>query len=313
MAQFSRGPEDMEKNSKEAMILHRSGKKEADGTNEKDLVYSTAFMAARNFAEQTNIPYAKEIYLALSKKMGFNEKDQPKLVGAPHFLELRYLSTEKVLAEAVANGEARQVLELASGFTPHSINVCTLIPGIENYIENDFEVNLRIKQELINEQIAGIPVKFCSGNILEEETWDIFEDSLRGGPVAIFSEGLIMYLSDDELIKLLKNVARVLSKHGGFFLHEDMLKYHPELRDDERFSKITAMLKSASKNEAISDARFTQEGAEDFYEELGFVVDRIPQKVEFSYEKYPEDAKLAAEQLKSANFRMWKLTLSESK
>lgn len=307
--QFYRPPEEMRHNYEEAQVYYGDEDPSKDGTREKDQVFPTAFMTIRNFAEQTNIPYATELYDAFYEKMGFKKGEyEPETIDTPHFLELRYLSTEKVLREASEKGDIGQVLELASGFTPHSISVCNSMPQVQRYIENDFEVNTKVKQKVVNELVGGIPVRFCPGNILDAETWKKFEENLIDEPVAIFAEGLMMYLSEEERMKLLENVKKLLEKRGGFFMHEDILKYHPELKENPRFARITNKLKSVSKNTAL-DEKFTQEGVTQFYESMGFVVERIPEDVELSYDQYPEEAKENAKELLKAGFNMWKLSI----
>jgi O-methyltransferase involved in polyketide biosynthesis len=221
-------------------------------------------------------------------------------------MELRYLSSEKVIRASVERGEVNQIIELASGFTPHSVNLLTTEPNIKIYLENDFPVNSEVKQEALNEFVGGLPVKFVPGNVLEKETWEKFESQLGEGGVAIFCEGLIMYLSREQQVQLLANVKHLLEKTGGFFMHEDMLKYHPELKDDPKFSWIVPMLKSISSNSALSES-YSQEDLTKFYQEQGFVIDRVPEDVPLSFDKYP-DQEENARTLQQA-FRMWKLSL----
>ncbi len=309
MSNFSRSSEEMRANYERAQVFYGNEDPSKDGTHEKDRVAPTAFMTARSFAEQTNIPHAKELYEAFLAKAGFIKgENELKAIDTPHFMELRYLSSEKVIKEALEKGEIGQIIELASGFTPHSVNLLTSEPNIETYIENDFLVNSKVKQEVINEFIGGIPVKFIPGNILEGDTWERFEKHLGEKPVAIFCEGLMMYLSREQQIELFSRVKKLLKKYGGFFMHEDMLKYHPELKDDPRFSWIVPMLKSVSSNTALTES-YSQEDLTRFYEEQGFKVERVPEDVPLSLERYPEQAE-NAKTLQQA-FKMWKLSLAD--
>lgn len=280
-----------------------------DGTTEKDKVFPTAFITARCFAEQTNIPNAKELYASFCEQMGFVKgENEPDQIDTPHFMELRYLSSEKVIKEAAEKGEVDQVVELASGFTPHSVNLLTTEGGIKNYIENDFAVNLDVKKEAVNNFIGGIPVAFVPGNAVEAATWERIDAQLADSPVAIFCEGLMMYLSREQQIEFLNNIKSILKKRGGFFMHEDILKYHPELKENPRFARITNKLKAISSNTAL-DESFTQESVTKFYEELGFVVERVPEDVPLSIDSYPEHTRENARELQTAGFQMWKLSL----
>jgi len=309
MENFSRTPEEMKSNYEGALTHYGDEDPTKDGTQEKDRVFPTAFITARCFAEQTTIPHAKELYEAFIEKMGFaKEISGMKPIDTPHFMELRYLSTEKIIKAAVEAGEIGQVIELAAGFTPHSVNLLTSENGIERYIENDFPVNSKIKQGVVNDFVGGIPVKFVPGNILDDGTWKKFEEQLGNKPVAIFCEGLMMYLSREDQIVLLKNVRTVLEKQSGFFMHEDILKYHPELKQNPRFARITSQLKSVSSNAALDEV-FTQEGIQKFYEEQGFVVERIAEDAPLSIDSYPEHTRENARELSDAGFKMWKLSL----
>lgn len=309
MENFSRKPEEMKANYEGALTHYGDEDPTKDGTQERDKVFPTAFITARCFAEQTNIPHARELYDAFIEKMGFaKEISELKPIDTPHFMELRYLSSEKIIREALEAGEIGQVIELASGFTPHSVNLLTSESGIKKYIDNDFPVNSKIKQEVVNNFVGGIPVLFVPGNILDGKTWEKFEEQLGNEPVAIFCEGLMMYLSREDQIVFLNNIKKILEKQGGFFMHEDILKYHPELKQNPRFARITSQLKSISSNSALDEV-FTQEDIQKFYEEQGFVVDRVDEDVPLSIDTYPEHTRENAKELAGAGFKMWKLSL----
>jgi O-methyltransferase involved in polyketide biosynthesis len=309
MKQFSRTPEEMRENYERALVTYGDEDLSKDGTKEKDRVYPTAFITARCFAEQTNIPNAKELYASFCEQMGFVKgENEPDQIDTPHFMELRYLSSEKVIRSAVERGEVEQVVELASGFTPHSVNLLNSEGGIKNYIENDFAVNLEVKKKAVNDFVGGIPVVFIPGNVLAKETWEKIEAQLTDGPVAIFCEGLMMYLSRDQQIEFFNNIKEVLKKKGGFFMHEDILKYHPELKENPAFTSITNKLKAISGNTAL-DESFTQESIAQFYESLGFVVERVPEDVPLSIDNYPEHIRENARILQHLGFQMWKLSL----
>ncbi len=309
MEQFSRTSEEMKMNYERALVNYGDEDLSKDGTAEKDKVFPTAFITARCFAEQTNIPNAKELYTSFCDQMGFVKgENEPDQIDTPHFMELRYLSTEKVIREAVEKGEVEQVVELASGFTPHSVNLLNSEKGIRNYIENDFAVNLDVKKKAVNNFVGGIPVAFIPGNAVAPETWGKIEAQLGDGPVAIFCEGLMMYLSREQQVEFFNNIKEVLKKRGGFFMHEDILKYHPELKENPKFARITNKLKAISSNTAL-DEIFTQEGVTQFYESQGFTVERVPEDVPLSINSYPEHVREDATELQKAGFQMWKLSL----
>ncbi len=309
MERFSRTPEEMKKNYEGALVNYGDEDPSKDGMIERDKVFPTAFITARCFAEQTDIPNAKELYESFCAQMGFVKgENEPDQIDTPHFMELRYLSTEKVIKEAVEKGEVKQVIELASGFTPHSVNLLGSVEGIKRYVENDLAVNLDVKKKVVNDFVGGIPVVFVPGNALSSETWEKIDSTLIDGPVAIFCEGLMMYLSREQQVEFFGNIKKVLKEKGGFFMHEDILKYHPELKANPRLARVTNKLKTITSNSAL-DESFTQEGITQFYRSLGFVVERVPEDVSLSIASYPEHVREGAKELQEAGFKMWKLCL----
>ena len=314
-----RAPEEMKDNYREAQVFHGDRDHVKDGSHEIDNVLSTAFMTARCFAEQTNIPYAKELYEGLCGAKGFVKGEyEPKKIDTPHFLENRYFRSREELHKSLENGEITQVIEIGSGFTPHSIDMLTSEKNLKRYVENDFSANLEIKQSVVNKLIGGLPVRFVAGSILDEKTWGKLKEQLVDGPVGIFCEGLIMYLSRDQQIQLLEHVKDLLRERGGFFMFEDPFKYHKGL-NEPRFSGLTSTLKDASNNEALKEL-YSQEEADDFYRRLGFNVRRVPEVTDDDYsriDQYPAEVPVEVRDgahadlkaMQKAGFSTWILSL----
>ncbi|MDQ5890077.1 MAG: hypothetical protein QG609_570 [Patescibacteria group bacterium] len=298
-----RTAEEMKSNYEDALIYNGEGKIEGDAVTE------TAFMTARQFAELTHGSFAQRFYQALLEKT--NRVDNPpQLIDTPHFMELREQSSRVVLKDLVEKEGVTQIVELGAGFCSTSVDFLTSQDGLKvnKYIENDFEGKvLDVKQQIVNETLGGIPLSFIPGNVLDQSFWDKVEQNLSEGEhTAIFCQGLLQYLSKEQLGQLLGYAKTILASRGGVFFHEDILKYHPELREDPSFTFITQSLKRITDKKAL-DELMTQEEATQFYESEGFEVSRVPEQAKFSMDLYSENARKGAEELTKANLKMWLL------
>lgn len=209
------------------------------------------------------------------------------------------------------------MIEVGAGFASHSL---TLSKYVKKYVENDLPANLKIKREIEDKFIGDLPVKFVAGDIFDEKTWVELGKQLVEGPVAIFCEGLIMYLSEEQQTQLLGRVGKLLREKGGFFMHKDPNKYHQEIEFDkelnnQRFSKLRSMLIGVSGNKSLEEL-YTQEEITKFYERLGFDVERRPEVAEgdsLIIDQFSEDNKAGAtadlKVMEKAGYRTWILRL----
>lgn len=270
---------------------------EAAKRESNDIYQSAATI--RELAKNTNIPFAKEAYEAL----GGDGVWENLFSGMPHLVEMRYLASEKLITDLIASGKVSQVVELASGLTPHAVSLSKKSPGLKKYVEVDYRVNILRKKEM-NEAL-GITknVEYVSGDLFDPLTWDKIDNNLGEGNAIIFSEGFMLYMKDAaERSKLANNVRRVLEKRGGYFVFDDSLRYHPEFQTDPL---IKDFLGTLIKGETIGQEELTKE-----WEERGFVVERVPEDSDLSCERTLPDKQQEINLLKS-HFKLWKLSLSK--
>ena len=267
---------------------------------ETEEIYKTAMGTIMDLATYAKIPGAKEIWELLEDE-GFSSK----VSGKPHALELRYRMSEKIIKDLAELDGVTQAVELASGFTPHAVELIKNTGTLSKYVESDFPINAKKKQEIMSEIYPELPIDFVPGNVFEEETWVKIEKSLNDGPVVIFSEGFIIYTAESERDQLAAYVKSILEKHGGYFVFEDSMRYHPELKNPN-FKVFLDRLSAVSQREMNA---ITQEDMQQEWENRGFVVERVPEDIELVSEKElpPTNDDL---EITKKNFKMWKLPLA---
>jgi hypothetical protein len=265
---------------------------------EFQVIYQSA-ATIRELAINTDIPFAKEAYEAI----GGDETWEGIFSGMPELVEMRFLASEKLISQLIQSGEASQAVELASGLTPHAASLSKRNPDLKKYIETDFRVNLLRKKELNKKLNVDIDLRYVAGNLFEKETWENIEKNLDPGKVLIFSEGFMLYMSsEDDRTKLAENFKGILESHGGYFIFDDSLRYHPEFLIDP---DVKDFLGKLIKGETVEQDELTKE-----WEERGFVVERIPEDSELSCEnKFPDKKNEIA--LLKKHFKLWKLSLKE--
>ncbi len=184
----------------------------------------TAILCARSLAENTLIPYAKEIWQEL-KNLGYNEKPITfqitnflakyiKSLGLLHlYLEGRYLAINSTLEKL----NFPTTIEIASGMTPRALNYKKEI------IETDLSNIIKIKQKIL-EKITKIEVKIISLNILDKKSLMNLGNKIKNkNHVALTHTGLWTYLSKEEQNKMAENIREFLKKHSkrGYWISAD--------------------------------------------------------------------------------------------
>ena len=314
MENFWEQPKEI-KPEKEPQILYDGEKEPAK--DELPKISLTALMTARGLNELPDMPCAKEIYTGLCQMLGLYGEKEPQKIDALYPLYARHRNSEEILRKAIEEEGIVQVIEIGAGFAAHSL---TLSKYLKKYVEIDLPANSKIKRAIVDEFIGDMPIEFVAGDIFDEKTWDNLEEQLVEGPVAIFCEGLIMYLPREQQTQFLSRVEKILRKKGGFFMHEDPDKYHQEIESDKgsdnrRFSELKSKLINVSGSEALKES-YAQEEITDFYKRLGFDVERRPEVAKDDrsrIDRYPQDGKAGAmadlEAMEKADYRTWILRL----
>lgn len=324
---FSRSSEEMKQNYESSLAYF--GDKDPKTAGFEKGVRATAFATAKLLAEfvEDEGELAKRFYengMELIKPEG----EVPE-TGSPYFIELRYKSSEKIISQMAEKFGEIQVVELASGFTPHGMSMTMRRPEVKKWIDNDFEASLSIKQNVVNNIAGGMPIEYVPGSVLEQTTWDKIESRLdQDLPVVVFCEGLMMYFTKEDRQKFYNHIHQIIGKHGGAFFHEDILKYQKDNEEIERgrssddFRCITQQIReiSGGQNNPALGEFYTQEEVASEYEENGFNIERVSERdlAELSLDKYPEEKKIKTatidhtlhprqngEDLLKADFKMW--------
>jgi len=181
-------------------------------------VSNTAFGAVFGRGAFTDIPFASEILSYLKQRSLAPPDDFVQLVRqrAPMF-EARFKAVSRILAQ----GQAAQILELASGFSTRALD-----PAFHDavYVEVDLPKMIARKREMVTALLGSIPahLHFCSASVLNRDELAQSLTHFSHQPVAITSEGLLRYLTFEEKARLAENVKEILCTYGGVWITPDI-------------------------------------------------------------------------------------------
>ena len=162
----------------------------------------------------TNIPFAKEAaQLILNQenyKPDLSDKDYTFWARVVHF-ENRYWSINQLLSEL----PAKNILELSSGFSFRGLD---MVKQKEcHYIDTDLPDLISQKKSFINalmkdENNFKGKLEILPLNALDEIQFEETVSRFPDGEIVIVNEGLMMYLNNDEKLKLCSNIRKVLKE-----------------------------------------------------------------------------------------------------
>ena len=115
-------------------------------------------------------------------------------------------------------------------------------------------------------------LEFVSLNALDEARFNEIADSFPEGPIAIVNEGLLMYFNKNEKEKLCRVICAILKRRGGYWITGDVyVKSTLERFNRQEEDDLSELIEA----QRIEDNMFESfEGAEKFFTELGFVIDK---------------------------------------
>lgn len=241
-------------------------------------VIPTAWMVAyrRTFSD---IPFSQEIFdklEALRKKEGQKEipADLKKPELAPQF-EARHKLINKLIFQAGAD----QILELAAGFSSRGLSMSK--DNNFTYVEVDLPSvileKMQIIAEIATENNFKIPANlyFMPANVLEFKKLEKAASHFKKTkPVTIINEGLLRYLTFQEKAKVAQNIHKLLKEYGGTWITSDIsLKKILSKENAVMANHVKKISELTGKN--IEGNRFeTEQQAKEFFENLGFSVER---------------------------------------
>jgi len=262
-----------------------------------DKISYTAILCARSLGENTNIPYAKEIWKELKREKltshgvsfaftnflarGF------KGIGLIHsFLEGRYLAVNSTLKKL----KNPYVLELAAGVTPRGLEFAD-----ENkyYIESDLadlvKIKKKILQKLNRDKVNIIPLNVLNKKDLMN-VGEIYRKSKSKKPLAVIHSGLWTYLDKEEQAVMSENIKSLLKKYSpkGYWVSLD---FRPKSLQKNLFFRF--FRRGISKKTGRQPTRFSsQKELVEYMNKKGFSVKIIKNKEIVSRMNTPKKFKL---------------------
>ena len=178
--------------------------------------------------QYSDIPYAKDVanFLradeAFEKLLRDHELSPKDLLWYAPILEVRY----KSVAETIRKLRATQVLELASGFSLRGLAM-TRDPEV-TYVESDLEELTDEKASLVTDlrRRYGLTdhghLHLVTANALElSELRSAAMSFRRDQPIAVVNEGLLLYLSANEMAAVARNIRDLLIEFDGVWITPD--------------------------------------------------------------------------------------------
>src|SRR5262245_31728302 len=223
-------------------------------------ISQTAFMTslARQF---TDIPFAKEIARVIEAQ---------RAARFAVILEARYKAINQMMSEYPMT----QILELASGFLPRGLTM-SADPQI-TFIESDLPAMIRNKEQLAQQLVGDRP----NLHFLEIDATSHPNPLLQCSayfkaeqPILILCEGLLMYLTIDEKVRVCANVRELLQHYGGVWLTPDFTSTMGLRQSQQDNPSLQQQLQTLTKltGRSLSDNAFASlDEAQQFVHEQGF-------------------------------------------
>jgi len=251
----------------------------------------------------SDIPYSLEIFEALRRIVS-----QPPLTpdlenpnASSH--DLQFEARFKLVDLLLERAGTKQVLEIASGFSPRGIRLAQN-PSVK-YVEIDLPAIIELKKDIVHKLTheAKIPAQanlhFVEGDALKMPDLERAAQWFGEEPIAVVNEGLLRYLTFEQQASLARNIHCLLERHSGVWITPDISvqKKGPGHPDGKAKKHLQVVLMSGID---LSKNRFeSEEAACAFFENLGFSVERhgfmeaaeemaLPQKLNFTQEQVAE-------------------------
>jgi len=228
----------------------------------------TALLTAhgRSFSD---IPFASEMYIELARRKGGDTFDAGRYL-APR-LESRHLLTD----DALFHTGSTQILEVAAGFSTRGLAWVSRNFRRGKYVEFDLPDVIETKRTVIRfiEPTALGHLYLCRGDALEANDMAkaarILHPQLQR---AVITEGLMMYLTQEERIKLAENVKAALERSGGVWITSDVM-IKKMLEEDEIYSPgKMERIRTETQSDINANAFDNVGEATEFFTSLGFDV-----------------------------------------
>jgi O-methyltransferase involved in polyketide biosynthesis len=251
---------------------HSGGKRQFMATYHERCSYTADGVAyARALS---NIPFSKEIFRLLEEMDPLDQAEKKARlnhVDVTAFFEARYRMTDREIAKS----GVRQVLELASGFSPRGM-IMTEDPS-SFFVEVDLPDKLAVKRQIVNRLIrnqdAALRSNLCwiAGNVLDENVFAQAARLFRKEAVAVVCEGLLRYVSHKDKAILAGYIHEFLEQFGGVWITPDVETVDDEMAlpgAAERLQRLGAGM--------LSNIFATRQQVFGFFKDLGFAPAETP-------------------------------------
>jgi O-methyltransferase involved in polyketide biosynthesis len=215
----------------------------------------------------TTLPYAREVAKALFGDAAVDaaSSDPAAELRQMHF-ELRARSLDDALGAIGAN----RVLEIAAGLSFRGLAMAVRENVV--YVDTDLPEIASIKADLV----AGLHSGPLAGSLriqaldaLDAESFRRTVRQIPSGPLAIVHEGLLMYLGEQEKMRLAASVREALLERGGAWITADVyVRSEVHLPRDESTERFLA-------EHRVEENKFADwKAAETYFNACGFSIER---------------------------------------
>ena len=233
---------------------------------------STSAMALMQFKAYTQIPFAKQTakFLQMDDRNKETIKNDFGFWASVVHFENRYNSINE-LTQEVLN---QNILELSSGFNFRGLELTNKNSDI-HYIDTDLPEIISLKKDIAS-SFKTVSLKgkldYDILNALDEKQFESIVKYFDKQQLTIINEGLMIYFSKEEKIRLCKIIRSQLEKTGGFWVTSDIyLNHNPGQIGSDKDKKWS---KYFSKQNVYGQMFESFAQAEEFFYTNGFVLDK---------------------------------------
>ncbi|HPT30069.1 MAG TPA: class I SAM-dependent methyltransferase [bacterium] len=246
--------------------------------NDFEKVIPTAWMVAyrRTFSD---IPFSQDIFAKLEAlRERKDQKEIPADLKRPE-LAPQFEARHKLIDKLILQTGFDQVLELAAGFSSRGLSMSK--DNNFNYVEVDLPSVISEKEQIIKEiaEDHNFPIPnnlhFAPANVLNfaelEEATSHFD---KTKPLAIINEGLLRYLTLEEKAQVGKNIHRLLEKYGGAWITSDISLRKIFSQENTIMAGYVEKISELTGKDIVGNRFETEREAQDFFENLGYSIER---------------------------------------
>ncbi|MFH1547305.1 MAG: class I SAM-dependent methyltransferase, partial [bacterium] len=194
-------------------------------------------------------------------------------------------------------------LELASGFSSRGLSMSK--EDKFNYVEIDLPSVIKEKEGIIKEiakdEKFEIPenLHFEPGNVLDFESFARAARHFdRSKPLVVTNEGLLRYLTKEEKARVAQNIRKILKEFGGCWITSDISLRKIFSKENKVMNDHVKKISALTGKDIIGNRFETEKEARDFFEKLGFLIERHSFMEVYNDLSSPKKLRLSESQIK---------------